>query len=146
MPSIELPFPSMEQEFQRAVLRIRITLLRIRILLFTFLRMRIRIPDSTFYTDADPDPDPDPTTHFFPDFGPPMLQNDPFRLPPFYFDADPDPDPAFRFDADSDPDPASQNDADPYGFGRMHIRIRNIARENIVSHDMLPVKLWPFIW
>jgi hypothetical protein len=40
---------------------------------------------------------------------PPMLQNDPVRLPPFHFDADPDP--AFHFDAD--PHPASQNDTDP---------------------------------
>jgi hypothetical protein len=34
----------------------------------------------------------------FPDLYPPMLQNDPLRLPPFYFDANPDP--AFHFDAD----------------------------------------------
>ncbi len=42
---------------------------------------------------------------------PPMLQNDPLKLPPFHFDADSDPayhfdaDPVFHFDAD--PDPAS---------------------------------------
>ncbi len=44
-------------------------------------------PDPTFHTDADPDPDP--TNHFFPKLDPPMLQNDPLRLPPFRFDADP---------------------------------------------------------
>ncbi len=75
-------------------------------------------PDPTFHLDAglDPDPtfqfdaDPDPTTHFFPDLYPPMLQNDPLRLPPFHFGADPDLafhfgadlDPAFHFDADGD--------------------------------------------
>jgi hypothetical protein len=47
---------------------------------------------------VDPDPDP-PTTHFSLDLDPPILQNDPLRLPPFQFDAD--------------PDPASQNDSDP---------------------------------
>jgi hypothetical protein len=62
------------------------------------------------------DADPDLTTHFFPDWDLPMLQNDPLRLPPFHFDADldpiftsMDPDPAF-FYFDADPDPASQND------------------------------------
>jgi hypothetical protein len=66
-------------------------------------------PDPTFHPNADPDPafqfdaDPDPTTHFLPDLDPPMLQNDPQRLPPFHFDAD--------------PDPASQNDADSCGSG-----------------------------
>jgi hypothetical protein len=87
-------------------------------------------PDPAFNSDADPDPAPtfqfapdlapafhsdacpaptfqfapdlDPTTHFSPDFDPPMLQkNDPRRLPLFHFDVDPDPwDPAFYFDAD----------------------------------------------
>ncbi len=38
-------------------------------------------PNPTFQFDADPDPDP--TTHFFPDVDPPMLQNDPLRLPLF---------------------------------------------------------------
>ncbi len=49
------------------------------------------------------DPDPDPTTNFFLDLDPPMLQNDPPRLPLFHFDPD--------------PDTASQNDADPCGSG-----------------------------
>jgi hypothetical protein len=55
---------------------------------------------------ADPEPDPDPTTHFSPDLDPPILQNDPLRLPPFHFDANAnaDPDPAFHFDADPNPD------------------------------------------
>ncbi len=104
------------------------TLMRIRILTFNLMRirtltfnlMRIQIQD--------------PTTHFFPDLDPPMLQNDPLRLPPytlmqirillftlmqmririllFTFDADVDPDPAFHFDADVDPDPAFHFDAD----------------------------------
>jgi hypothetical protein len=42
--------------------------------------------------------DPDPTSPFFPHLDPPMLQNDPRRLPPFHIDADLDPDPAFNFD------------------------------------------------
>jgi hypothetical protein len=58
-------------------------------------------PDHTFYADADLDLDPDPTvqvdadldstTHFFPYLDPPVLRNNPLRLPPFHFDADPDP-------------------------------------------------------
>ncbi len=59
------------------------------------------------------DPEEDPTTHFFPDLDPPMLQNDPQRLPQLHFDADcdpslhfnADPDPFFHFDAHADPDP-----------------------------------------
>jgi hypothetical protein len=52
-------------------------------------------PDPTFYSD----PDQDLATHFPPDFGPLMLQNDPLWLPPFHFDAnqDLDPDSAFHF-------------------------------------------------
>jgi hypothetical protein len=46
----------------------------------------------------------------FPDLDPPVLQNDPLRLPPFHFDADQDLDPTFHCNAD--PDPASQKDAD----------------------------------
>jgi hypothetical protein len=45
----------------------------------------------------------DPTTHFFLDLDPPMLQNDPQRLPPLHFDAEPGP--FFHFDAHADPDP-----------------------------------------
>jgi hypothetical protein len=53
-------------------------------------------PDPTFQSDADPEPDPtfqfdadpNPTTHFFPDLGPPMLQNGPLRLQLFHFDPD----------------------------------------------------------
>jgi hypothetical protein len=63
-------------------------------------------PDPTFPSDADPDPDPnyqfyadtdpDPILPLtFPALAPPMLQNDPLRLPPFHFDANPYPDPAF---------------------------------------------------
>jgi hypothetical protein len=55
-------------------------------------------PNPAFHFNADPDPDP--TTHFFPDLYPPMLQNDPLKLPPFNFDANPDPD--FHVDADAD--------------------------------------------
>jgi hypothetical protein len=47
--------------------------------------MRIRILPHTFAPEQDP----------------PMLQNDPLRLPSFHFDEDPDP--AFHFDADPDP-------------------------------------------
>ncbi len=47
-------------------------------------------PDPTFQFHADfqfnIDPDPDPNTHFFPDLDPPMLQNNPLRLPPFHFE------------------------------------------------------------
>ncbi len=96
-------------------------------------------PDPAFHfvADADSDPDPSnlmqiriwiPTTHFFPDFGPLMLQNDPLRLPHFHFDADPDP--AFQIDADpdpdfhfyADPDQVSKNDADPCGIGTLALR------------------------
>ena len=66
--------------------------MRIRILLFTD-------PDSIFHSDADQDP----TAHFSPDLDPPMLQNDPLRLPPFHLDANPDP--ASQNDADLDQDP-----------------------------------------
>ncbi len=68
-------------------------------------------PDLTFHCDVDPDPDPtfncdadadpEPTTHFFPELYPPMIENDPLKVPPFHFDAEPDP--AFHFDADADP-------------------------------------------
>jgi hypothetical protein len=87
-------------------------------------------PDPAFHYDADADPDPDPTfqfnaypylnptTHFFADFGPLMLKNDPLRLPHFHFDADPDP--AFHFYAN--PDQVSQNDADPCGSGTLPLR------------------------
>jgi hypothetical protein len=59
----------------------------------------------------DPDPglallfdaDPDPTTQFFLMLDPPMLQNDPVKLPSFHFDADPDPYTASQNDADPDP-------------------------------------------
>ncbi len=54
--------------------------------------------------------DPNPTFQF-PDFDPPILQNDSPMLHPFHFDADPDP--AFHFDADADPDPAVHFDAYP---------------------------------
>jgi hypothetical protein len=63
-------------------------------------------PDPAFHFDADPDltfhseADPDPNSPFFPDLDPPMLQNDPLRLPPFHFDEDPDPD--FYFDENPD--------------------------------------------
>ncbi len=60
----------------------------IQILLFNLMRTRIRI--------------------FIPDLDPPLLQNDPLRLPPFHLNVDPDP--AFHFHVD--PDPATQNDAD----------------------------------
>ncbi len=56
-------------------------------------------PDPTFHSDAVPDPYP--TTHFFSDLDPPLLQNDPLRLPPCPFDADPDQ--AFQNDADLNP-------------------------------------------
>jgi hypothetical protein len=87
----------------------------------------------TFQSDADPaptfqfgpGPDPTGTTHFFPDLDPPMLQNDPLKLPLFHCDAAADLDPAFHFDADPDPAfhfaaypdpvPASQNDAELCG-------------------------------
>ncbi len=49
--------------------------------------------DSTVQFDADTNLDP--TTFFFQELYPPMLQNDPLRLPSFHFDADPDLDPAF---------------------------------------------------
>ncbi len=58
------------------------------------------------HLDADPDPtfqfdpEPDPTTHFFSDLEPPVLQNDPLRLPPLHFDADPDLKPDYQNDAD----------------------------------------------
>jgi hypothetical protein len=105
-------------------------------------------PDSTFHSDADPDPtfqydaDPKPTSHFSPDLDPPMLQNDPLRLPLFYFnaDTDTDPDPAFHFDGDpdlafhfdADPDPASHNDADPCGSGSATLTIP-VSSEPVTS-------------
>ncbi len=91
-------------------------------------------PDPTFPFDADPDPtfqfdaDPDPTTHFFPELDPPMLQNDPLRLPHFPFDADPDP--AFHFDADT----SSQNDADP-DPEHWILRIRNITLQTFLGNS-----------
>ncbi len=63
---------------QISVLRIRISLMRIRVLSFTRIRF---LPLS------------------FPWLDPPMLQNDPLRIPPFHFD----PDPAFHFYADLGP-------------------------------------------
>ncbi len=41
-----------------------------------------------------------------------MLQNEPFKLPPFHFDADPDPAFYINEDADPDPDLAVHFDAD----------------------------------
>jgi hypothetical protein len=76
--------------------------------------MRSRVADP-HYINADPNPDPAfhlpymwiqiviLPINFFPDLDPPMLQNDPLRLPPLLFEAD--------------PYPASQNDADLCGSG-----------------------------
>jgi hypothetical protein len=103
-------------------------------------------PDPAFHFDADPDPtfhcdaDPDPTTHFFQMCRyPPMLQNDPLKLPPFHFDADPDP--AFHFDADADP--AFHFDANPDpAFTVMRIRIRNTTDcRNSQHHVKIPYLL-----
>ncbi len=86
--------------------------------------LRIRIQLFNFDDDQDPDLDPTFTVMriririlpfnlmwirilpltFFPDLGPPMLQNEPQRLPPFHFVADQDPDPAFHCVTDPDQD------------------------------------------
>jgi hypothetical protein len=67
--------------------------------------------------DADPDLDPTSPHSLFQDLDPPMLQNDPLRLPLFHIDADQDPDPAFHIVAE--PDPAFHFDEDPDPASKM---------------------------
>ncbi len=72
------------------------------------MELKSSVADPHHFT-ADPETeDSDPTTHFSPDVDPPMLQNDPLRLPPFHFAADPDP----TCHSSADPDPSFQNDAE----------------------------------
>jgi hypothetical protein len=68
------------------ILPFTLTRILIRILLFSLMRIWIKILPLTFR-----------------DLDPPMLQNNPVRLPPFPFDTDADRDPDFHFDADPNP-------------------------------------------
>jgi hypothetical protein len=94
------------------------TLMRMRILAFHLMRTRIR----------------EPTTNFFLDLDPPVLKNEPLRLPPFHFDANLDP--AF-----------TSMDQDPAFFTLMRIRIqlpKMMPHQEIVKGNITKLKLMTF--